>query len=139
MNNIRYLNVEYIDSAEFITYNGKDCNFKDNIFPYSKKTESTDYDALINFTIDIDTGKVLNWKEGDTACIYNKPVDSGIYTFMDENKKNVLKISDYVIDGLDIEDEGFGDYIILRILPDGTINNWNKDKVLKAYNKYKEA
>lgn len=135
---IKYLNIDYIDEIDMLVYNGKECNFENNIFPHTTQTNDKRYNAHTNIIVDIENGKIIDWPIGNCGIIMSKPVDSGIYTFMNENKENVLRISDYVIDGLDIDDEGFGDYIYLTILKDGTIKNWNSEKILNVYLKQKE-
>lgn len=131
----KYLSIEYVDIANGIQYNDKECDFENNVFPFSKRSGNPDYDANINFVIDIDEGKILHWRKGNTAFICNRPINSGIYTFLDENNKVIFNISDYVPDGLDIEEEGDGNYIIMKVLPNGMINNWNKNLILNLFEK----
>lgn len=129
----KYLNINYIDTAESIEYNGKECNTTDNIFPLGRTTSDDIYDFIVEFTVDIDTGEILNWPTGNVANIYSKPVDSGIYTFKNAEKENIFVYSGYVLDGLDIEDNGYGDYIILSIDEKGIIKNWDKKRILNTY------
>lgn len=129
----KYLNINYIDTAESIEYNGKECNTTDNIFPLGRITSDDIYDFIVEFTVDIDTGEILNWPTGNVANIYSKPVDSGIYTFKNAEKENIFVYSGYVLDGLDIEDNGYGDYIILSIDEKGIIKNWDKKRILNTY------
>ena len=78
--------------------------------------------------IDIETGQVLNWKKGIKANIHYKVCDDGEYWLQNEKGENVLKSEgDYVPDILAIDDDGFGDYVILSINEDGFINNWKFD------------
>ena len=84
--------------------------------------------------IDIANGKVIDWKDID-AKIYYKVCDEGEYFILDKNKNKILKYnSDYVPDILSINDEGFGDYIIMNINKDGFIEDFKmylKEKGLK--------
>lgn len=77
--------------------------------------------------IDIDSGQILNWKQGVTADIHYKVCDDGVYTVLDENKEIILEKDGYVIDSLAIEDTGHGDYIIIKVDENGFINNWKFD------------
>lgn len=132
----KYLKIDYVDRIDMLVYNGKECNFETNPFPLTTQTEDGIYDANTKLTIDIDSGEVLHWPKGNVGVIMSKPVDSGIYTFLDEHNEKLTLINDYVIDGLDIDDDGFGDYIYITIQEDGTIKNWDKEKILNAYNEH---
>ena len=84
-----------------------------------------------SITIDIDSGEIVeaegneNGFKGMSANVYFKVCDQGDYYLLDENK-NVLfaKKDSYVPSILDIEDEGYGDYIYIKI-EDGFIKDWN--------------
>jgi len=74
--------------------------------------------------IDIESGKITNWKQGITADIHYKLCDDGNYYLLDENNEQVLHKNGYVPDCLAIEDSGYGDYIIIKVDENGLINNW---------------
>jgi hypothetical protein len=77
-------------------------------------------------TIEVETGRVLDWPSGMTADVYYKVCDEGEYFLVDddsgdESKKWKYK-SNYVPDDfLCHGDEGDGDYIILKIDGEGQI------------------
>lgn len=76
--------------------------------------------------IDIDSGKILNWKQGAEADIHYKVCDAGSYFLKDENGETLLSIeNDYVPSILCPDDSGYGDYIIMKVQKDGQISNWN--------------
>lgn len=78
--------------------------------------------------IDIDTGKILNWKIGTTAEIHYKICDDGSYYLKDENGKIIMSIeNDYVPYILCPKELGYGDYIIMDVEADGQIKDWNPD------------
>jgi hypothetical protein len=77
--------------------------------------------------IDLETGVILNWEQGKTADIHYKVCDDGDYYVLDVNDEVVLHKEGYVIDSLAIEDEGYGDYIIIKVDENGFINNWKFD------------
>lgn len=78
--------------------------------------------------IDIDTGKILNWKQGTTAEIHYKVCDSGSYFVSDQNGKVILSIEDdYVPSILCPKESGYGDYIIMDVDENGMIKDWNPD------------
>lgn len=74
--------------------------------------------------IEIETGKIINWKQGVTADIHYKVCDDGDYYLLDENDEEVLHINGYVPKTLYPEKNGYGDYIIMKVNSEGLINNW---------------
>lgn len=75
--------------------------------------------------IEIETGKILNWKQGTTAEIHYKVVDCLGYEIQDQNGEVVLSAGDgYVPDTLCPKTEGYGDYVIMDIDEDGQISDW---------------
>lgn len=77
--------------------------------------------------IDIETGRITNWETGKTADIHYKVCDDGDYHILDENDEEVLHLNGYVPDILAINDNGYGDYIILEINEEGFIKDWKFD------------
>lgn len=97
-----------------------------------------DYLELI---IDLDEGKVLNWKDG--FCLYTsyKVCDDGEYSFLDKDMNEVVNITNeygqyYVPDFLSIEDSGYGDYVNININGDGSIQHFDvmKCEIEKYFN-----
>ena len=74
--------------------------------------------------ININTGKIVNWTQGVRATIHYKVCDNGTYKLLDVNMELIKKIRDYVPKMLSPKAEGWGDYIIMDIEPDGQINDW---------------
>lgn len=74
--------------------------------------------------ININTGKIVNWKQGVRATTHYKVCDNGTYKLLDSNMELIKKIRDYVPKMLSPKEEGWGDYIIMDIEPDGQINDW---------------
>lgn len=77
-------------------------------------------------TIELATGAVLNWPHGVVADIHYKVCDDGEYWLLDEAKTRIAKSKGHYVpnDILCVGDNGFGDYIILTIGPDGLIPGW---------------
>jgi len=71
----------------------------------------------------IDYGKIIDWPEGMVAQIHYKVCDAGEYTVKDYEGKEVFKTDGYVPDILSAAENGYGDYIILQVEPDGRIDN----------------
>jgi hypothetical protein len=77
-------------------------------------------------TIELATGRVLDWPQGTTADIHYKVCDAGEYWLEDAEGKRLKYKGDYVPDDLlCMGGEGYGDYIILTINAAGIIENWN--------------
>lgn len=85
----------------------------------------------ITFKINVDEGTVVGWKEGDTAEVFSKVRDEGLYHLMDQNNNVLYSMEEgsYVPDVLDTYSDGYGDYIQFKVRPDGKIENWNKAKI----------
>lgn len=74
--------------------------------------------------IDMDTGRIRNWPEGVAADIHYKVCDDGAYALLDDAMNTIARIEGYVPSIMCPKDEGFGDYVIMDIGPDGVIANW---------------
>lgn len=74
--------------------------------------------------INIDTGFIKNWPIGVTADIHYKVCDDGNYTIVDKDYITIAEKDGYVPDTMCPEDEGYGDYIIMKVDGNGQIENW---------------
>ena len=84
--------------------------------------------------IDIDNGIITNWEKGVTAKIHYKVCDDGSYYLKDADHNTVLSIvENYVPDILCIDDNGYGDYIIMNVDENGQIKNWHKNPPIKEF------
>lgn len=77
--------------------------------------------------IDVDHGVITNWTQGVVADIHYKVCDVGVYTLQGEGYNTIKKMDGYVPNIMCPEPDGFGDYIIMKVEEDGTIQNWKKD------------
>jgi len=77
-----------------------------------------------DITIDIATGKIDNWSPEVTANIYYKVCDDGVYQLLDHDGMIVTKKDGYVPGFLSPNDNGHGDYIIMKIDKQGMIEGW---------------
>lgn len=73
------------------------------------------------------TGRIVNWTEGVRADIHYKVCDDGDYTLLDVHGAVVLTQEGYVPGILCPEENGYGDYIIMKVNEKGEIDNWNPD------------
>lgn len=74
--------------------------------------------------IDLETGRVRNWPEGTTADVHYKVCDAGEYELLDAQGELVAEQHGYVPDMLGVGEPSYGDYIIMKIGPDGLIEGW---------------
>lgn len=79
--------------------------------------------------IDIDSGKIINWKQGVTADIHYKVCDDGVYTVTDQEGNEIVTLEGYVPEIMCPADEGYGDYIIMDVDENGIIEGWDKRKI----------
>lgn len=74
--------------------------------------------------IDIDSGVILNWKQGVKADIHFKVCDAGSYYLKDQDGNVVLKREDDYVPN-ELVPGSYGDYIEMHIDENGKITNWN--------------
>ena len=86
-----------------------------------------------NILIDIKTGQVINWKPGVEADVFYKVCDDGIYTAYDNSMDEVHEIEDYVPKLMQLNENGYGDYIEITINKDGFIKKWPDNNKIKGY------
>ncbi len=117
--------VRYWDDASF---NGvEDCE-EGLLNPFKEDDEFV-------IQIDAETGVIRNWTKGLTAKIHYKTCDRNSFSFHAGSDCEFLTIEDqYVPDFM--PNEHYGDYVILNIDQDGSISNWDKDKVIMFFNEY---
>lgn len=78
--------------------------------------------------IELETGKIINWKQGVCASISYKVVDEFDCYITDSDDKIVARYNGYVPSFMAIDDEGYGDYVYLTINEDGYIEHWSFDE-----------
>ncbi|AZO45902.1 hypothetical protein EJ076_34875 [Mesorhizobium sp. M7D.F.Ca.US.005.01.1.1] len=82
--------------------------------------------------IDLPTGKVVDWPEGTTADIHYKVCDEGEYWLLDAAGNKIAYREGYVPgDFLCHGDNGYGDYIILKVGPDGQIADYERPEIVQ--------
>lgn len=124
MNNSYYLIVEaYVRYWEDATINGVEDTQGDMV---PCRIDVGKEETIWNPIIELKTGKIKNWTIGKTADIHYKICDSGEYWLADSNEVKLAKYKGYYVpDFLSINDDGYGDYIIMSIDADGMIKDWN--------------
>lgn len=87
--------------------------------------------------IDIDEGRIVSWPKGTKASIYYKVCDDISLQMLDEDMKPISwfdsysnKMTDtyegYVPSIFECGDDGYGDYIIMKIDENGKIEDFDK-------------
>ncbi|HFG4486389.1 hypothetical protein [Acinetobacter baumannii] len=75
--------------------------------------------------IDVTTGIIENWEPGKKAFIHYKVCDCCGFELLDAENKIVASSDDgYVPKTLSPAENGYGDYIIMKIDAKGQIENW---------------
>lgn len=82
-------------------------------------------EKIIKLVIDVNKGIITNWPKGLDADIWWKVCDQGLYQYFDDNDHLVAEYDGYVPDELAITDEGFGDYVGMKVSKNGTIYGWD--------------
>lgn len=144
-----YAGVRYWIDCDYSTDNGKtwvNCNELDDtdeeserikgLTPNVEKHNGETYKYLegdyLHLTIDIDEGKVVNWPKGFCLRTNYKICDDGLYQIIDDKGEVVWDSVEsgyyYVPDFLELEDEGFGDYMYINIDGEGNIEHWDLAK-----------
>ena len=111
--NVRYWEDSEINGIEDVKGDLIPCREKDNWCPI----------------IDVDSGIIENWIEGKIAKIHYKICDGFMCNFMDENNEFIYFYEGYVPDFMCPNRDGYGDYIIMNVIDNGLIINWNKNEV----------
>lgn len=84
--------------------------------------------------VDIETGKIRGWPQGEEREYYWKICDAGSYHLLDKEGQQVLSIhNNYVPNNL-LPGE-WGDYLDLKINADGIITNWYKKPTTEDFYK----
>jgi len=82
--------------------------------------------------IRLEDGKVISWPEGTTARIHYKVCDAGEYWLADEDGRIAKWAGSYVPNEFlchGPDSNGYGDYIIFKVGPDGLIQDWRKPTI----------
>ena len=78
-------------------------------------------------TIDLKYAQVLDWPQGVEARVFYKVCDDGTYYLLDADKNVLKEVDCYVPDMLSYIDNGFGDYIDMKIDGDGNLVGFPKE------------
>lgn len=117
---VKYLKAEcQVRCWEDSTLNGKD-----DVNANMPCAEGNLWSPIIN----LETGQIINWEEGNEASIHYKICDQGNYYLLDDNQQVVTSVEgNYVIDMMSPREKGWGDYVIMDIDKDGLIDKWKVD------------
>lgn len=96
--------------------------------PFAVKDETKTYtEYRWQITIDLENAKVLDWPQGVEARVFYKVCDDGTYYLLDADKNVLKKVDCYVPDILSYIENGFGDYIDIKIDGDGNLVGYPKE------------
>ena len=103
-------------------------NYGEEEMPYDFPLRKDD---IWEATVNVDTGIIEGWPQGQTADVHLCVKDSGSYYLMDLAQEVALIEEDYVPHGL--IPGSYGDYIILKIDASGKITNWPAKPKVSAF------
>lgn len=83
-------------------------------------------------SVDIDTGAIAGWPQGDKRTMHVKVCDAGTYRLIDnEGNEVAARVNDYVPNG--VVPGWYGDYVELHIDENGIITNWPKHPDISGF------
>lgn len=105
-------------------------NYGEEDIPNDTPGRKGDY---LEWTIDLKEDKVLGFAYPTALDVYMKVVDSGSYQLLDENQKPLITMeNEYVPSGIG----EYGDYLKMKVAPDGSITGWDKNKLGRAFQEF---
>lgn len=86
---------------------------------------------LWKIRIDLARGRIENWPAGVRADIHYKVCDQGEYWLSDAAGTRLAKWKDHYVPGAFLchGDNGFGDYVIMKVDGDGTIRDYRRPAI----------
>ena len=94
-------------------------------FPLAERIDEDFFEWCVD--IDIETGVIKNWPQGQDGKLYTKVSDTGSYYLLDENKDIIASIKrGYVPKKIIPPKGGYDKYIDIYIDKTGKIANWYK-------------
>lgn len=121
-----------------ITYNDED---QHTIMGNLNYHQNDEYFGEISGTVDIESGKILNWEKAKSNTnIFAKVVDEGVYTACNVHLDVIGSYEGYVPLIFECDTCGWGDYFNMTIDKDGYIQNWknNWEEKMKNFLEYME-
>jgi hypothetical protein len=89
-------------------------------------TQYNELENILECLIDIDSGYVVGYTPTISINIFDKCVDEGTYVLYDENMNIIDEYEGYVPNILEVNENGYGDYLNFTINEDGSILNWKQ-------------
>jgi hypothetical protein len=121
-----------------ITHNDED---QHTIMSNLNYRQHDEYFGEISGTVDIESGKILNWEKAENnTTIFAKVVDEGVYTACNIHLDVIGSYEGYVPLIFECDTCGWGDYFNMTIDKEGYIQNWenNWEEKMKNFLKYME-
>lgn len=128
---VKYVSFKIMVRIEDFTYSDEDKKTLDMFFETDIfSTGDEDKFDTVEVMIDVDKKKVFGWNEtAGEVSIFAKVRDEGVYKYYDKDGNIIQTIEDeYVPDFLQVNENGYGDYLNLTISKNGVIENFNIDE-----------
>ena len=88
--------------------------------------------------VDLESGKIRDWPQGEEREYYWKICDAGSYHLLDESDKATLSINNNYVPNNLLPGE-WGDYLDLKINSEGVITNWLSNPTAEDFYKDDEG
>ena len=100
-------------------------------FPYNEDSlddfnQYNKNENILECLIDIDSGVIVGYIPEILINIFDECVDEGIYVLYDEDMNIIAEYEGYVPNILEVNENGYGDYLNFTINEDGSILNWKQ-------------
>ena len=124
---VKYLSVcvgneDCDDGVEIFRENGEKLDPFDDEAPL--------YYGNFHFTVDVDTGRILDWPDAKLYAEVNmRAIDTGSYDFWDKDDNKIYEEQGYVPDFLGISSQAYGDDICFDTDVNGYILGWKEKKI----------
>lgn len=121
---MEYTKIRFIEFSAYVRF-WEDCQFFDNETPVTEDKIPFRNEDKWGGVIDVDNGIFLNWPKGISGSVHFKVCDEFSAKFKDLNGKIIHEFeNEYVPNFMCPLDNGFGDYIIMDINNDGSIDGF---------------
>lgn len=135
-----------VDEVKYIHVMGEPRYLEDCFYNFEADEEGNvpilNENKLLDFKIDVHSGHIVDWKNGNVARVHYKVCDQCNYLLLNENGDVLFSLNEnglwYVPEFLDFEKESYGDYLIMNIDNKGFIQEFNKDTMRNSLIEFKE-
>jgi hypothetical protein len=116
------IDVKYVKISVPVRYENEDIAFN------APLRDGNTWSAIV----DIDTGQIIDWPQGQPLYLSMKVCDEGHYSLLDSEQNKIADHQCYYVPHCTVPGE-YGDYIKLDIDTAGVIQNWKPDGTFSGF------